>query len=58
MDGVGQERKNIIFLYNINSFSFLDRVKGIFGTCGLKTLFFGTLVSFRFTDDTWVLEKD
>jgi hypothetical protein len=33
------------------------RVKYIFGTCDLKTSFFGTLVSFRFTDDTYILEK-
>jgi len=32
--------------------------KDIFGTCGLKTLFFGTSVSIHITDDTWVLEKN
>jgi hypothetical protein len=33
------------------------RVKDIFDTCSLKTLFFGTAVSFRFTNGTWVLQK-
>jgi hypothetical protein len=34
------------------------RVKFIFGSCGLKTLFFGTSVSIRITDGTCVLGKD
>jgi hypothetical protein len=34
------------------------KVKYVFGTCGLKTLFFGVSVLIRITDGNWVLEKD
>jgi hypothetical protein len=37
---------------------FLIKKWVIFGTYGLKYLFFGTLVSIRITHGTWVLGKD
>jgi len=37
---------------------FIFMVKDVFGTCGLKTLLFGTSVSIRIVDGTWVLGKD
>jgi len=37
---------------------FIFMVKDVFGTGGLKTLLFGTSVSIRIVDGTWVLGKD
>jgi hypothetical protein len=36
----------------------ISRVKDIFGTCGLETLFFDISISIRIADGTWVLKKD
>jgi hypothetical protein len=51
----GQQLHYNAYVSNILIFFF---IKYIFGICGLKTLFFGILVSIRITDGTWVLEKD
>jgi hypothetical protein len=49
-----------LFINKIKGFFFLIklRIKDIFGTCCLKTLFFGISVSIRIADNTWVLGKD